>query len=207
MNIHYEMLRKEVWRKVIHIFFHVSVPILVYQFRYKEFKITFLVLSLLFLGLDFYRIHGGGFINNFVKKIFGEVIRSWEYKRLSASSFSLISLSIVILLFPKEIFALSSLYLGCADPAATIARAWSKRFEYPGVKSLEGLTAFILTSIIITITFNQFNPEFFDGFNIIFTSVIAALCGGIAETLAVKYLDDNFVVPIASAVGLWLVML
>jgi dolichol kinase len=197
-------LKKEGWRKIIHVFFHTATAVLLMQIDSRTFRILFFIGSLIFIACDFYRIHGGAILNRIIQKIFGKVIRDWEYKRLSAASFSLISLSFLMLYLPKEIIALASLYLGFADPIATFGRSISKKLEFPGIKSLEGGFAFILSCLVITYIFSLIWPQPFEDHNFWLIGLSGAIAGAAAETLSVKHFDDNLTIPLASALGLWL---
>lgn len=197
--------KKEISRKVIHIVFHVVVGILAMEMNYELFQQILIGSGLIFVFLDLYRINQGGFLNDILRSILGEVVRPWEIKRFSASSFSLLSLMLVTILFQPEIFCLAALFLGLCDPAATITRLASSRLRLSRSKPLEGLIAFVLVALVVSYFFYTKYPD--DSVNWLLVGIIGGLFGASAESLSIKKFDDNLTVPIASAVGIWLVIL
>lgn len=139
-------------------------------------------------------------INRVVQFIFGFCMRESEKTAISGMSYMAAGTLLLALLFTKDVVVLSLVFLGIGDPiASTFGILYGK--NKIGSKSLEGsLAAFIACSIASVIYF--VSNDFFD--HRIFLAVpVAGLWGAFSELVEIKYLDDNFTLPILSGFGLW----
>ena len=107
---------------------------------------------------------------------------------------------VAALLFPRDVVILSLIFLGLGDPIASIFGIIYGKNKI-GSKSLEGsIAAFIACSLASVIYFVA--NDFFD--HRIFLAVpLSGLWGALAELVDIKYLDDNFTLPVLAGFGLW----
>lgn len=97
----------------------------------------------------------------------------------------------VVLWLPGGALAVPSiLVLSFSDPAAsTVGRLWGK---HPlGTGTLEGTSAFFVTAVVVLVPFAG-----------VWSAVLVAALAAGSEVLP-SGLDDNLVVPVATAAGLW----
>ncbi len=93
-----------------------------------------------FALLDFLRLRIPK-LNTAALKLFGSIMRREELLRITANTWYIFSLAILVLFFPKPIALLSILYLAAGDPiAAVIGTRWGRHPLLAG-KSWEGTTA------------------------------------------------------------------
>jgi len=120
-------------------------------------------------------------------RIFGSALRQHEMKNLTGATYVFTGSVVCIFMFPKEIAVPSLLILSISDTLAALIGIPFGKHKFLN-KSLEGSTAFIISSFFIL-------SIFFPG-SLLINGVIAA-----AITLAEAYpmkLDDNFLIPILS---------
>ena len=193
--------KDEVIRKLIHLC-SLSIPV-IYYFITKELALTILIpLALLSLILDL-----GRYVFPPLKKIFypvfGFLLRKHEMdekkKNLNGATYVLISAVIVVLIFPKVFVVTGFAVLIIGDiAAALIGRRFGKhKFLF---KSLEGTTAFFVSSIIVVLLAPKVTGswvEYLIGF-------IAVAIGAIAENVSSGWIDDNLMVPISVGITMWI---
>jgi diacylglycerol kinase (CTP) len=166
------------------------------------------ILGLIFFFFLFFEMSRLRFsrLNQFVIKLWGPVMRKNEVNKISGILYFLASAIIVIALFPRDIAGLSLLYLACGDPVASAFGVMygNKSIRFSNGKSLIGTSAGVFTCIIATLVFTYSYPVTF--LNWILLSMTGGLIGGTAEMLPFE-IDDNFSIPIVSAISLALLFL
>ncbi len=152
-----------------------------------------------FVLLDYLRLKIPA-LNAATLKIFGTLMRREELLRLSANSYYVVALVILVVGFPKPIALLGILYLAAGDPVAAIIGSNFGRHPLFMGKSWEGTLANFAVCGVGTFLFAQF----FLGLEMA-TSLPFALVGGaisaVAEVLPIP-LNDNLYFPVLSAVML-----
>ena len=155
-----------------------------------------------FLLLDILRLQIPGF-QKITLQYFGPLMRRNELLGLTGNSFFILGLFTVVFFFSKPIALLSVLYLAIGDPVASyIGTRFGKR-KIIGSKSLEGAAANFFASALATAWFVEGYMGYAGN-----ATVTIALIGGLVSTLAelVPFpVDDNFSVPVLSALQLTLV--
>lgn len=156
------------------------------------------------LWVETARLRNPKFNEAFVR-FWGPIIRNCEVNRLSGTPYYLGSALIVVALFPKAIAALSLLFLACGDPMASLVGIlYGKRGPQLGNgKSWIGTAAGILTCSAVSLIFWNTFPAI-RGFELTLLVLLGGLVGGLAE-LAPWDIDDNFSIPVVSALALWLI--
>jgi len=132
------------------------------------------------------------------EKIFRVLAHPSERHRITGSTYFILALAVVTILFPKPAVELAILILALADPAASIAgRRWGKQKLY-GNKSYVG-TGFFFTVAWITATiFLTTAVKDLSTSHAVLAALITAAAGTIVEVLSTR-LDDNLTVPLVCA--------
>lgn len=136
-------------------------------------------------------------LNKFIIFVFGPLMRKRELMTMSSTSPFLLAAIIVIAFFPKPIAILSLLCLGFGDVAACVVGIKFGKDELIPGKSLQGSLACFGVCALLTFGFlhiYQISSEY-----IAFISVMGGLIPTLAELLASKKIDDNFIIPIITA--------
>ncbi len=197
-----KLLRREMWRKSIHIF-SLLIPI-IYIFVTREFALSVLVpmaAAAIFVDL-LYRNHRG--TRKFFLRIFGSILRPHEVKKrfaLNGATCVLISAVVLVFAVPKIVMVTAFSILIISDlSAALVGRRFGKT-DFLN-KSLEGSLAFALTAMATVVAYGLlFNaPWTYFAVGLI-SAVIGAIVEGASENFIV---DDNFSIPFSIAVLMWL---
>lgn len=160
------------------------------------------ILVMLVVGGGIVILDIGRFYSSKLKELslryFGWLMRRNELKGLTANSYFVLGIFITLLFFPKPVTLMSVLFLAIGDPVAAIFGSLYGRTPLLGKKSLEGTLAnFViccLVGLVMGVFFFKLSPETAPLFAIS-CGVIAALSEMLPSTL-----DDNLVIPTASAV-------
>ncbi len=196
--------KNEVIRKLIHLF-SLSIPV-VYYFITKELALSILIpLTLFSLFLDYGRYYHKT-LAEYVEKIFGFIMRKHEKdakkKNLNGATYVLLSAVIVVLIFPKVFVVTGFAVLIIGDiSAALIGRKFGRtKFLF---KSLEGTLAFFFFSCIVVLL----SPKVEGIFAEYLIGIAAVAVGAIAENISGEWADDNFMIPIAVCLSMWVLYL
>lgn len=171
-------------RKLIH--FSSSLIPLSYIFLDKKIVLVFTTsLFILFLTVEFMRFKIPKFKKLF-KKIFGKMLKKEEEKKITGATWLMLSFTLCILIFKKEIAILSLLFVSISD---TIASIGGKLFGKHRLmdKTLEGSILFFISAFIITLFF-KIN---------IYLKLFSSFAGTIAEIIPFP-LDDNIFIPLVT---------
>ncbi|MCX6170382.1 MAG: SEC59/DGK1/VTE5 family protein [Ignavibacteriales bacterium] len=193
--------KSEVLRKLIHLF-SLSIPT-IYYFITRELALTILIpLTFFSLFIDYGRYYHKA-LSNLVDKIFGFIMRKHEKdskkKNLNGATYVLLSAVLVILLFPKVfvVTAFAVLIIGDSS-AALIGRKFGKTKFL--LKSLEGTLAFFVSSCFVVLL----APKIEGNLTEYLIGIIAVAIGAIAENVSGEWADDNFTIPLAVCISMWI---
>jgi len=146
--------------------------------------------------LDFLRLKNPE-MNDVALRLFGKIMRREELRSVSGNSFFVIGLLAIVAFFPKPIVLLSVLYLAIGDPIAAVIGSLYGRHKLIGKKSVEGALAnwfcTSLATLAMGVAYFGFSME---------KSFLLAVVGGCVSVLAELFptpIDDNFTIPVASA--------
>jgi len=138
------------------------------------------------------------FVNHLALRIFGRVMRREELESFSGNSFFVLGLLVVTFLFSKPIALLAVLCLAIGDPAAaTVGSAFGKH-RIIGKKSLEGALANFFGVAFAAFLF-AVGYLGHDASGSVRVSLVAGLVSMVAELMPFP-IDDNFTIPVMSAV-------
>ena len=158
-------------------------------------------------------------IQSFFVKFFSLILKENEKYKFTAVTPYFFSCFLTILLFPKEIAVLSLLFLIIGDPFASFIGIKYGRIKLKNNKSLEGLLGFIFITftvgcIAIFSNFGNYENHIFkqiDFITVIFVLLITSIISALSEFFCGNYLkgliDDNLVIPLASAFSLSILLI
>jgi dolichol kinase len=141
--------------------------------------------------------------NRFLMSILGRIAHPHETNRVNSSSWFILSL--FVLSFGDLVYGTVAVaILGAADPAAAVIGRRFGRFELVNGRTLEGTLTFwgvgtVVSALALVQWFDFALPQ---------VIVMAASASGFAAVaeLFSRRIDDNLAIPVAAAVGLWLVL-
>jgi acyl phosphate:glycerol-3-phosphate acyltransferase len=149
-----------------------------------------------FLLLDFLRLKWRR-LNRIATFAFGPLMRKKEFLSLSGLSYFVIGLFAVVIIFPKPIAILSILCLAVGDPIASIVGiAFGKHTLVKG-KSVQGTLACFGVCTVLTMGVLGFYGIPAD--YLFLCGILGGMIVAAAEALSSRLLDDNLVIPIATA--------
>lgn len=183
----------------------VFLMFLVYTFAPYWLSIVLLGVATVFgVALDILR-QSNPKLNQSVLQIFGPFMRKSEVNQLAGTTYLLVGVSIVSLLARREVTQLTLLFLAFADPIASYFGIRFGKDKIIGNKSLQGTLAAFVVCALATFIFVQLNPSHFQDLllgRLVLISLIGGLIGCFAELIPLGKLDDNFTLPVLSAIGL-----
>lgn len=166
---------------------------------------TLLALCLVALPLDVLRLRYRP-LNSFLQRWFGAVMRDSEVDQLAGTTYLLLGVAVVVVFFPPSVALLALWFLAFADPAAATVGVKFGRMRIWGRKSLEGfLGAFVVCAVVSALYFSftvPVAPMFW-----LSIVLLCAFVGALAELVSVFGIDDNFTLPILSALGIYWILL
>lgn len=156
---------------------------------------------LIFIPLDFLRKKNEK-LNRILLRLFQPIIRQNEVQGIAGTTYLLAGVFVVYLFAPREIMLLTLLYLAFADPIASYVGIKFGKTKIFNGKSLQGSSAAFFVCAAMTFIVLSFQNLFVD--HIWLLSVLGGLLGSAAEAIPIGKLDDNFSIPVVSAIGLWI---
>lgn len=214
------LVRNEIPRKLFHSL-HGFITVYLFACGYqREQLIVPLWLGFIAMFLnDFIRFRVPAY-NNFLVKFMWFVIRDKEVGLWNGTTFYLAGLSIVFTFFPRDICVMSVLLLSWADTAAsTFGRLFGKYTPKvaPG-KSLAGSLASAFTGLVVCYFVYGYLIPHYAHFNrpgdvfwtpetsklsIHMFALISGLAASVSEAIDIAGIDDNFTIPVLSAIFLY----
>ena len=180
------------YRKAIHVFSLVIPALYWYTVpSQKTASIIIIFFTLLFTLFDYLRFKSKT-TKLFFSLFFDKMLKEHELNgKLTGASWVMISSSIVILLFSKEVAVISLVFLSIGD---TVAGLFGRNYGKIriGNKTLEGFIAGFFSCLIISLFYRPLQ------FSI---TASGAFFGMLFETLPLPF-DDNLKIPIASAIAM-----
>jgi diacylglycerol kinase (CTP) len=138
-------------------------------------------------------------LNRKVSALFRPIMRNSELNRLAGTTYLLSGALLIALFFNRGIVSLSLLFLAFADPIASYIGIKYGKDKIFGHKSVQGFVAAFVVCTFLCFTFLFYNelPD-----HILVASLLAGLIGALAELIPIGKVDDNFTMPVLSAIGL-----
>lgn len=146
-------------------------------------------------------------VNAAMMRMFHKVAHPHEHFRVNSASWYTMALAILAFSASTMACAVAVIVLGLADPAAALIGKRFGRIKLRGGRSLEGSAAFFVVGLLAAAAVIALFFPGYGGAEILAFAAAASLLGALAEVLSGPWLDDNFSVPLASALGIILVAL
>ncbi|MBX3041359.1 MAG: hypothetical protein KF789_11690 [Bdellovibrionaceae bacterium] len=165
--------------------------------------VSFTILAfacLLFIPLDFLR-QSWPALNDWLIHAFRPIMRQNEIHKLAGTTYLLAGVAIVAFLFPRPVVSLTLLYLAFADPIASFVGIRYGKDKLFGHKSLQGFMAAFAVCFLLSLIYLLSWDRSAD--RVIVFSLLSGVVGALAELVPVAKLDDNFTLPVFSALGLY----
>lgn len=190
------------WARKIWHMLGVSGLALSYIYLPKAWSVTALiVISALFIVGDLIRQKNQA-LNELLIHIFRPILRDQEVHKIAGTTYLLSGVLLITLFFPREVVILTLLFLAFADPIASYFGIRFGKDKIFGHKSLQGSLAAFAVCAGLTFSFLYVHGMMLD--RLVVISLIGGLIGALAEAIPVGKLDDNFTLPVLSALALWL---
>lgn len=178
----------------------VFLMFLVWTMAPEKVSVGMLIVGwLAFVPLDFLR-QRNKVLNDWLFYAFRPIMRQHELNRIAGTTYLIFGVGTVVLLFPRPIVSLTLLFLAFADPIASFVGIRYGRDKIFKHKSLQGTIAAYVVCTIVSFGYVLAMNQPVDR-TIVF-SLVAGAVGALAELVPVAHLDDNFTLPVFSAMGL-----
>ena len=188
----------EVWRKAIHLLVLI-VPIALFVLGRRLSLVFLIVISVVAVVCDIWRARSERF-SGLIDRVFGFMMRGAEKPEpggrvvLNGATWILLSMLILISIFPFSLALIAFAVFVAADAAAAAVGMTLGRRRWPGSNSTYiGSAAFFLICLIILIPFTDYPP---------LVATLAAATGTVVEALF-PWPNDNVSAPLSIAVVLW----
>ena len=141
--------------------------------------------------------------NRFLMSILGRIAHPHESHSVNSSSWFILSL--FVLSFVDVVYGTVAIaILGAADPAAALIGRRFGRLELVNGRTLEGTLTFwvvgtVVYGLALALWFDFALPQ------VLLMAATASIFAAVAELFS-RRIDDNLAIPIAAALGLWLVL-
>lgn len=165
-------------------------------------KVAILLLFILFVGVDLYRLRNRNF-NLLVTHFLRPIMRQSEIDQLAGTTYLMAGVSILVYSFDPIIVKLSLIFLALADPIASYFGIRYGKDKIWGDKTLQGFLAGFFVCSACSFLFLYFYD--YNVWRAVAVSFIGGLIGALAELIPIAKLDDNLTIPVASGLGLSLV--
>lgn len=136
-------------------------------------------------------------LNVFFTWLFGAVLRESERHRPAGSTAMMAGVTLIVLLYPKNVVLLTLLFFAVADPLASFFGILYGKDKLVGNKSLQGSGAAFVACFLVAVVFYSHFDLMTERLFIV--CLLSAFIGACAELVPVGRLDDNFVFPVVAA--------
>ncbi|MBR9976032.1 MAG: dolichol kinase [Bacteroidetes bacterium] len=196
VSFQYELIRKGIHMMSL------SIPVGYYFISQSTALLILVPLMLAFLVGDLLRtFHQPSF--ELYQRVFGRMLRAHEKtqqkKTLNGATWVLLSAVFCVLVFPKLITITAFAILIISDTTAALIgrRFGTKKFND---KTLEGTSAFIVSAAIVIL----FTPKVQHIAAEYVIAMVSGIVGAVAEVFSFNIIDDNFAIPVAIGLAMWL---
>jgi dolichol kinase len=168
---------------------------------YTTMLIVFAVCSIIFIGIDFFRLRYKP-LNSWIMSIVGNFARRTEVNGLTGVSYLCVGVMTIAIIFPKEIALLSILLLAVGDPISSIFGVMYGKDVLIGKKTLQGSIACFISCTLMAALYYLSTQIMIE--RVVLAAIITGFIAALSELLPIAGLDDNFTFPILSSCLLWL---
>ncbi len=172
-----------------------------FDLSYKQKLISLLFISLFTLFLELLRLRNKK-INNFILHLLKPFMRDYEKDHFSGLLPLILGTLIIHIVFPDLIVKLALLFLAFSDPFASYLGLRYGKIKIFKAKTLEGFMGCWVCCSLIVLIFWPYE-DFKNLTSFILFSLSAGFIGSVSEILSFVGVNDNFTIPVFSAIGLW----
>lgn len=195
-------MKKELQRKLIHLT-SLAIPIACIWVSRETALWVLAPLTLLGLAVEFLRTRVDA-VDRFILNIVGPMLRPHETRqgkgKVSGATWVLLSATLCVLIFPREVMVTSFAVLIVSDTAAALIGRPFGRHRFLS-KSVEGSLAFVVSAVGVVVA----SAAIFQGSDsFIFFGAIAALIAALVEAVSDgARIDDNLTIPLSFGMAFW----
>lgn len=184
------MIKAEVFRKLLNLW-AIFIPIIYYLLPERSAQLLLLIITVIILAIDFFRLHINIFKEGFIL-LFGSFLRRRELSQLSGATYLLLGCLITTILFSKSIVIAACTFIIIGD---TFGAMLGQNIKGPKFfkKTVIGSVSFFFSNIIVVIFIY---PHLDLPLSHL---IIGAMLATFFEALPLPW-DDNFSVPILTGV-------
>lgn len=182
-------------RRLWHFFGVMAIAVVAWILPSRQAILASLALATIAITLDVCRLYSPK-LNRILTWAFKPFMRESERNRLAGSSFMLAGVTLIVLLFPKQVVLLTLLFLATADPLASYFGIRFGKDKLIGGKSLQGSLAAFVTCFTVSLAYYLALNLMHDRLFIV--CLLSALIGAVSELVPFGRLDDNFIFPVLS---------
>lgn len=140
-------------------------------------------------------------LNHHIVRLMASIMRDSERNQLAGTTYLLLGVLIIMLIFPKPVVVLTLVLLAVADPVASYIGIKYGKDKIWRKKSLQGsLAAFVVCAWISGLYF-YFTNAMVE--RLVIVSLLTGLVGSLAELIPIGNIDDNLTFPLICSVGVW----
>jgi len=199
-----EVVIQLAYRKLFHILCSLIALVITYFIPQPARSIIFSFVFLVMLWLDIKRLSEPQ-NQSFKQGIWKRCLRKVEKRRFSGSVWLCLGFLIISFFKTKEVIILSIIYAGFADPMAEIFGYFSftRRYSRTNHKTIGGSIGFLLTALALSLPSLYY---FLHEPSWLIIGLAGSLFATAIESLELEieghYINDNFLVPVGSALFL-----
>eukprot|EP00054_Salpingoeca_dolichothecata_P035632 m.5859 g.5859 ORF g.5859 m.5859 type:complete len:275 (-) comp5679_c0_seq1:22-846(-) len=187
------------YRNIFHVF-NASFGACMYEFFLSFEQATFVLVFILmcYIFMDILRRYFPQAEALLYDTLFSVITRPRERYIIPAATWYCVGLVAVVVMFDKTAAIIAALVLSIGDPMATlVGRRWGKTPLFVAQKSLEGTSAFFLSSFVYVLIFLMWRRPGLGSPHSILLSFVAAIVGALAEMFGNDTFDDNLTIPLS----------
>ncbi|MDZ7798750.1 MAG: hypothetical protein U5L76_04000 [Patescibacteria group bacterium] len=191
---------KLIYRKLFHILCSLIALAIVYFVSWPARSIIAGIFFMAMLWLDFKRLSEPQ-NQTFKRGIWKKCLREVEKRRFSGSLWLSLGFLVISFFQSWEIIILSIIYVGFADPMAEIFGHFSftRRYSEKNQKTIGGSLGFFLTALTLSLSTLYY---FFHEPHWLTIGLASSFFAAVVESLEIEiegyYLNDNFLIPVAT---------
>ncbi len=140
--------------------------------------------------------------NALVLSVMGPLMREKERHQISGFVYYAFGVALTLRFFDESLALISCIFLIFSDPISSMVGIHFGKTKLWQGKTLEGSLAGVAVCAVVTFIYSIALIPF--SWNLVLFSLIAGFIGSLAE-LCTFFVDDNFVIPLLSGLGLTLI--
>jgi diacylglycerol kinase (CTP) len=173
-----------------------TMVVLYWMLSPRQAAITAICISGFMICFDSARLFSKR-LNRLFTWIFRPVMRESERQKPAGSTAMMAGVTLIVLLYPKDVVILTLIFFSLADPLASYFGILYGKDKLIGNKSLQGSAAAFVACFLVALVFYSAFGLMTERLFIV--CLLSGLIGAFSELVPVGKLDDNFVFPVTAA--------